>query len=377
MTEQEIAAYKDQMFGDGKSSTQPPTQTQAIVPPAEEEKKIEVPTPAAPEAVKVPETQIVDEDVLIKDRLGLASWDEAKAALTELTQLREAAKTPQEIKFANEQSKLLHEAILSGKTDEVFEILDTQKKLSSVGNMKASEAIKLHIQQNNKHYKQVDVEDVFEEKYSYPDKPVKDELEPDEDYKERQHKWEAVKEKIDRRIERDAATAKTELLKLSAELKLPEIQKPEGKPDTSKIDEEKEIQRLAEESKEAYSKVSEKDISMVFKFNDEASKLAFDIAYEPDKESFEKAKSLASDVTEFFKSYYDKDGSPNRVQFLKDLYAGKNIEKIVSEAVVQAVNQTRIDFLRKQKNIGDGSQRNFVIPPTTDLERLKQQVFGN
>jgi hypothetical protein len=128
--------------------------------------------------------------------------------------------------------------------------------------------------------------------------------------------------------------------------------------------------------KEAYSKLSPKDISMVFKFNDEANKLAFDIVYEPEKESFNKAISEASDLTKFFENFYDKDGSPDRIKQAAAIYAAQNIEKIVSEAIVQATNQTKKWFLANQKNVVEKTQRNYVLPPQTEVDKLRQQVFG-
>lgn len=388
MTETEVAAYREQVFGaTTQSSTPPPTNgtpdaksnLTAIIEPTEV-----VATPVVPptnnEPKNEPEDEIVDADEYIpqqiKENLGYESWDDAKAALAELKTLKEAATTPKEREFANEQSKLAYEALLDGKMDIVYEILDTQKKLSAVNDMKPAEAIKLHIQQTNKNYKPVDVEDVFEEKYSYPEKPEQKLEETDTEFAQREDKWNAAKEKIDRRIERDAATAKAELQKLAAELKLPEIQKPAQVTAAPNEVDEKELQKIAIETKEAYSKLSPKDIQMVFKFNDEASKLAFDILYEPDKESFDMAKTIAQDPDKFWGEYYAEDGSPKRTEFLRDLYAGRNINKIVSEAIVQAVNQERIRALKFQKNIGDGTQRNFTLPPVSDIDRLRQQVFG-
>lgn len=382
MTAEQIADIKEQVFGNGQSSTQTPTPPPTNDTPSADPKltaSIEAPSNVEPNnQATTPQPideEIVDADAYLSEQLGVKTWDEAKAALTELSQLREATKTPKEIVYANEQSKALHEAIIAGENDKVLDILSTQNKLKAVSSMKPADAIKLSIQQNNKHFQPIDVEDVFEEKYSYPDKPVQKLEELDTDFEERETKWKATKEKIDRRIERDAATAKEQLSKLSAELKLPDIPKPVATQPTNEID-DKEIQRLQKEATEAYSKMSTKDIQMVFKFNDEASKLAFDIVYEPEKETFDKARALASNVQSFFENYLNEDGSPKRAEFLRDIYAGQNIQKIVSEAIVQAVNQERIRALKYQKNIGDGVQRNYVQQPMTDIQKLKQQVFG-
>jgi hypothetical protein len=387
MTETEVAAYREQVFGNGQSSTQPPTPPPTSITPNAESNLTAIAEPTQTVAAPIvtpntnePDDEIVDADTYIpqqiKENLGYESWDDAKAALAELKVLKETANTPAELKFANDQSKQLHEAILAGETDKVYEILDTQKKLSAVNEMKPADAIKLHIQQTNKNYKSVDVEDVFEEKYSYPEKPVQGDTELDGEFSQREDKWKVAKEKIDRRIERDAASAKSELLKLSAELKLPEIQKPNAIEHVDNTEAENALKLEQQQASEFYSKLAPKDIQMVFKFNDEATKLAFDIAYEPDKESFDTAIEMAKDPKKFWGEYYAEDGSPKRTEFLRDYYAGRNINKIVSEAIVQAVNQERIRALKVQKNIGDGTQRNFTLPPVSDIDRLRQQVFG-
>jgi hypothetical protein len=388
MTDAEKAVYKEQVFGNGQPSTHTPTPPPTNEPPVDA--KLTASNIAEPSIVKSdtpPSTPVANDDEeivdaepyiagLIKENLGVETWDDAKAAIAELTQLREAAKTPAEIKFANDQSKQLHEAILAGENDKVYEILDTQRKIAAIDTMKPADSIKLHIQLANKSFKPIDVEDVFEEKYSYPEKPVKDDLEEDADFKIKEDKWKAAKEKIDRRIERDAATAKSELTKLSAELKLPEIQKPNVSEPANNVETEKERLKAEKEATEFYSKLSTKDIQMVFKFNDEANKLAFDIAYEPDKESLDIAKSIALDPQKFWEDYYEKDGSPKRTEFLKDLYVRKNLNKIVTEAVVVAVNQERLRALKYQKNIGDYTQRNYVQPPVSEVDVLRNAVFG-
>lgn len=382
MTEQEIAAYKEQVFqGNGQSTIHPPKPEEPKNEiPAKPEEPIIVPAKVETPVVEKPEpADLVDKNDYVKQHFGVDSVEAAKAAFTELAQLREAAKTPQEIKFANDQSKAAYEALVAGDMDKVYDILDTQKRISSIDNMKPSEVIKLHIKEQNKHFKQADVDDVFEEKYTYPDKPTQKDDEEEKDFRVREDKWKSAKEKIDRRIERDSVTAKNELSKLKSELKFPEIQKPQSQKDDGYEAYQKEQVAIAEiqkVDKEAYSKLSPKDISMVFKFNDEANKLAFDVGYEPEKEAFDKAIEQSLDLTKFFDTFYDKDGSPDRIKQAKAIYAAQNIEKIVSEAMVAATNQTIKWFLSNQKNIGDRTQRQFAVQPPSEIDKLREQVFG-
>jgi hypothetical protein len=74
--------------------------------------------------------------------------------------------------------------------------------------------------------------------------------------------------------------------------------------------------------------------------------------------------------------YAAQDGSLDRKAFLKDFYNARNIDKIVNQAIVQAVNQTKSWFLKTQKNITDTSVRHFETPEPTDVDRLRGQIFG-
>lgn len=377
MPELDVAAYRSQVFGDGQSNLQTPNPTPDDKTPTPTP---DVPTPDPIVTSVVPDTPTPDTPVVpptpneLKDNLGFEDWDSAKTAIAELKQ---KAETPAEIKFANEQSEIILKALIAGDTDPLYEHLSAQKRLSEVDKLSADEVLKLHIKETNKHYKKEDVADVFEEKYSYPEKPVQGDTEENPEYNARVSKWEDAKAKIDRRKERDAVTAKESLSKLKTELVFPTIKlSPEDEAFENFKNQKDALAQIRELDKKEYAKLSSKDVKMLFKFNDEANKLAFDIEYEPEKEGFDKAIADASDLSVFFGDYYDKDGNPNRIELAKAVYVARNVQKIVSEAVVQAVNAERARFLKAQKNISDNGQRNYVNPPQTDIDKLKEQVFG-
>src|SRR5580693_7335441 len=128
--------------------------------------------------------EIVDELEYLEKQTGFKSWDEVKALRAEAEELRNKAKTPAEIKFANEQSKQLFDAWADGKEDVVYSFLENKRKLSKAAELPASDAIKLHLQQTNPHFKPEDIEDVFEERYAVPKKPVQGANEEVEDFQE-------------------------------------------------------------------------------------------------------------------------------------------------------------------------------------------------
>jgi len=379
MTEQEIASYKEQVYG--HSTTQTPT-PENNVPPADTIPPVDNPPtdllPVDTPPVDTPPTEIVDANEYLKTNLGYDSWETAKAELAELKALKEAA--PKPIEYANDESKKVHELLLAGKVKEVKAIYDLQEKLEGVDGLKAEEAIKLHIEQTNKHFKKADVDDVFEEKYTYPEKPVQGDIEDDDDFSKRQEKYNAAVEKINRRIERDAVTAKEDLAKLRTEIKLPEIPSTPN-PELEEFEAFKHGQTTAEETHkflvETVSKLSEKDVSFNLSFNDEAKKVKVDVSYLADKEGVDKAKAAATDYAHFLQTtYYNEDGSPLGDKLTKDIYLIQNWDKMMTEGIKQAVNETMLQIARNQKNIGDGFQRNFNIVQPSEIEKLKEQVFA-
>lgn len=213
----EIITPGANMFSDDSWGTQP----LAAVPPKSEDGGSAAEKTAAKPAVSTDE--IVDEYEHLEKQTGYKTWDEIKNAKTELEQFKSKANTPAEIKFANEESKKLFEAWAEGKEDEVYSFFDNKRKLSKAADLPAADAIKLHLQQTNPHYKPEDVEDVFEERYSVPKKPVQGANEEPDEFNERMQEYTTRVAKVNRAIERDAVTAKQDLASRIKELVPPEI----------------------------------------------------------------------------------------------------------------------------------------------------------
>ncbi len=392
MDENQVSSIREQVFGTGNQSTTQPKQPAPVnetpenvepiattdEPIADTTTVVEIKEDSQPIVEeKIIENKPIDFNSLLKERLGFDDEETVKLALAELKQLKEVPPTESKL---NEQSKKILDYLKEDKIDELRDFLNTKKELSSTEKLSSEEILKLHIKQSNKDYSKADIKDVFEEKYALPEKPVQYDNELDEDFEKRTEKYTESVEKVNRKIERDARVAKEELSKINTELNLSDIvskNEPVVNEDYELIKQQQEkLQKVSIETRDAYLKFSPKDIGMKFKFNDEARKLEFDINYEPDKASFDSAIALAADGNSFWDSYKGKDGSPDRKQFLKDLYAGRNVNKIVSEAVKQAVNETTKNILAKQKNIGDSIQRNYMPIQPDKIQELKQKVFG-
>lgn len=317
------------------------------------------------------DTVVVEPDAFLKEQLGYDNWAAAKE---DIARLKATAQTPAEIKFANEQSQKLFEYLKEGKEDEVYSLLDTKKKLSAVDNMDASSVIKLAIQQNNKHYKSQDVEDVFEEQYPFTPKPTLQDGEETEDYQARLNTWQAATDKINRKIERDAFAAKEQLKKLNSELVLPDIKRNDPA-------QEQAIQKELEKQQQAkvnYLSKLESDFTKVNGYNatfkDETIEIP--IAYViPDNEKAALKEDLKNfNINTYFaERWFDKDGNPKIEQIGADKYLLDNPGKVFQKFAQDAGAKRLAHYLAQKHNVDlKGTQSQTTFKPDGGKEATRE-----
>jgi|ERR1700748_55762 len=321
----EVITPNANLFSDSMWSANP-----VVVDPVKTDAPITEVKPE-PTTTKPEDAEIVDEMEYLERQTGYKSWDDIKALKAEVEQLRTKAQTPAEIKFANEHSQKLFEAFKEGKEDDVFGYLDTKRKLSSAANLPAADAIKLHLQQTNPHFKPEDIEDVFEERYSIPKKPIqKIDDDPDE-FNERIQEWNTRVAKINRAIERDSVTAKQELAQRITQLVPPEI--PQAQPVAAGPDPK--VLEAVEATRNAYVQKLETEFGSFDAFNtrvkDESGELP--IAFKVDDKDRAEIKSLVQDAV--FKNLDVNDYFTNR-WFAKDATGAlvPNIQKMMADFIL-------------------------------------------
>jgi len=291
------------------------------------------------------------------EKYGWQSPDDAVKEIEELRALK-ANPTAAEIKYENEQSEKLAKALQAGKIDEVYGYLDEQRRLdrltaSEVTKETANDIIKLSMQLKYKDegLTAEDVEYKFGKMYKLPKEPPLDT--DDEESVEKHKEWQETVADIEAGKIIDAKIAKRELEAAKSKLVLPNI---EAEVDEDYLQYKESLERqpaIDAETKEAYKSFTPKDIETRISFNDEANKIAFEFHYEPEAEGFAKSLDLVTDTQKYLEKYKNSDGSPNRKQFLQDIYFIQNKEKIIMAAMNQAKNAT----LKAQ--LPDNSQGSF------------------
>lgn len=313
---------------------------------------------------------------IFKDKFG---YDTPEAALTDIEQLRafKAAPPKAEIKYENEESKKLHLALMNGKKDEVYKILEEQQKLErfttqEITRDSAAEIIKLGMQIKYKDLTPEEINYKFNKQYALPKQPVQSIDELDEDFAERQNAWKEQVADVEMNKIIDAKLARPDLEVAKSKIVLPELDTPtkdEAYEQWQKSLEE--MEQLDVETKEAYKVFTAKDIQSKVKFVDAANKIDFEFQYEPDAETYKQALELVTDQEKFYGSFKNSDGTPNRKGFLEFVYKGLYADKMISEAIKQGSNA------RMKAMLPDNSQGGLVRQlETTNTEpnELQKQM---
>jgi len=321
---------------------------------------------AAPLAVATaPVPSAFDEVNYLKSNFGFESMDQAKAALEELKTLKAAP--PPTFEFPDEQSKKLAYAIKENKIEDLYSFVSTQKMLAELETKPPEDKLKAYLKDMNPLFEAEDVEYKFNKLYGVDEDQFKDSSgEVFDEPGLRLAKLEAKQ-----RLQQDLEKATEHFATKKTTVKLPDFETA----DPEYLAYKKALAEGAandQEVLEAYKKMTPADIQTATKFVDEANKLEIDFAFVPDAESFSKAVDLASDTNKFFADYYGEDGSPNRKQFLQDIYFGKNKERILKEAMKQATNAT-IKWFLARNNGNNNVQRPYIAEPGVQSE-LQQHL---
>jgi hypothetical protein len=313
------------------------------------------------------------------ETFGYESEDAAKAEIETLRSLKDKEPTPAETQFANEQSQRLFEAIKEGKEDEVFQILDQKRKLSKVDTMPAAEALRLHLQMANRHFSPEDVQDVMEERYALPSRPVQELHESDEDFAQRESAYQGQVQKVERKMAREAVEAREALKKINQELVLPEIkgQGSGAEPTTAQSSAD------IEKARQTYLQTLERDFSQFNGFSatykDEEVELPVAYTVDEAEKTALKERLKNFDVDGFILSrwFNPKDGSPNAAQIAADVYALENGQKVTQKLVTEAVNQRLAHERKKSANINvTGGQRTLNPQATNDTTEMANHFFS-
>ena len=310
-------------------------------PPPQEGTKVEEPSLA-------PQTSF-DPNQFVKERFGYESVEQAEEEFKKL-------KEKPSFEFKDDVSKTLFDAIREGKADDVYEVLNQQKRLDKLMNSElnselAAEIVKTNIKNKHKDLSAEDVDLLFYDQFYVPLKPEQSYDETDEDYAVKVKQWQSQADYIERRLMIEAKVIRPELAKLKSEIVLPDIYNEAGRQAEFQADEE-----MMQQARSIYEKTLDSNYQSFNGFNvsvkdaDVEIPISFNVGEEERLAMKNDLKDFDSD-SYFENRWFAEDGKPNVQQIMADKYLLENREKIFSKIANEAASQRLLAHLKNNGNI--------------------------
>ncbi len=343
---------------------------QAAPPPQEETKVEEQPAP----------TQSFDTNQFVKERFG---YDSVEQAEQEFKKLKEQPS----FEFKDNVSKSLFDAIKEGKADEVYEILNQQKRLEKLTTSEltpdlAAEIVKTNIKNKYKDLDQGEVDLLFYDQFFVPLKPEQGYDESDEDYAGKVKTWQSQVDYADRKLMIEAKVIRPELEKLKSEIKLPDIYNEAGMEAESQAEFE-----MSQKARSIYEKTLDSEFQSFNGFNvtvkDEDVEIPISFNLGEDEKLAMKNSLTDFDSDSYFgERWFAEDGKPKVQQIMADKYLLENYTKILQKVANEAASQKMLSHLKKNGNININQTptpqgTTPSLNTTAEQERLANWAFSS
>lgn len=329
------------------------------------------------------EEEILDPKDWLKREFDIEDVQVIKNEREELKKLKEKGSS---FEFKNDDSKKIAEYINEGKIDDLYNFLDTQKRVSKLATADvsdkniAAELVKFGIQKDNPNLTQDDVEFIFNKKFSAPKEPVQRGDELDEEFSERHSEWEQAKANTERELIIEAKMAQPKMAQFKTELVLPQIQKENTQTEAQPSQED--LDRFAKE-KDSFLQSAQKSIESFNGFTVQVKDKDVDYksSYVPSPEEKavisnklqEFANSGFNSNVLFLDKWLNKDNTINVNQMTEDLsriYFGKNSDQ---KLATDSANKRIEAYIKEKKQIDVSKTETagrFVPTETTKDEVL-------
>ena len=296
------------------------------------------------------EPSAFDPNQFVKERFG---YDTIEQAEQEFKRLKEQ---PAGFEFKDDISKTLFDAIREGKADDVYEVLNQQKRLeklttSELNSEIAAEIVKTNIKNKHKGLSDDDVELLFYDQFFVPLKPEQGYDESDEDYAVKLSQWKSQADYTERRLMIEAKVLKPEIEKLRSEITLPDIYN-----ESARQAEAEEDYEIMQQARSIYEKTLDSEFQSFNGFNvsvkdeDVEIPISFNVAEEERLAMKNDLEDFDTDLY-FENRWFNKEGKPNVQQIMADKYLLENREKIFSKIANEAASQRLLAHLKKNGNI--------------------------
>lgn len=302
---------------------------------------------------QVSEPSTFNPDSFIKERFGFDTVDEAEQEFLRLIEEREQAPS---FDFSDDVSRTLFDAIREGKTDDVYQILNEQKRLEKLTSSEltteiAAEIVKTNIQNKFKDLSADEVDLLFYDQFFVPLKPEQGYDETDEDYAVKLNAWQAQADYTEKRLMIEAKVLRPEIAKLKSEIKLPDIYNEAGR----EAQYQEEFEYL-QQARSVYERTLDSEFQSFNGFNvsvkddDVEIPISFNVA-EDERLALKQELSDFDGEAYLENRWFNEEGKPNVRQIMADKYVLENLPRILQKVANEAASQRLLAHLKKSGNI--------------------------
>lgn len=296
-----------------------------------------------------PQVPSFDPNEFVRERFGFESVEEAE------DQFRRLKEQPS-FEFKDNVSKTLFDAIREGKADDVYEVLNQQKKLEKLTTSElnleiAGEIVKTNIKNKHKDLTAEEVDLLYYDQFYVPQKPVQSYEESDEDFALKTRQWELQAEYVQKKLMIEAKVLRPELEKLRSEIQLPDIYNEAGQQAQSQAEFE-----YMQRARQTYEQTLGSEYQSFSGFNvsvkDEDVEIPISFNVGEDERLAIKNQLEDFDTESYLENrWFTKEGKPNVQQIMADTYLLENRDKIFSKIANEAASQRLLAHLKKNGNI--------------------------
>lgn len=337
--------------------------------------------------------EVMDINDWLKKEFEIDNVDGFKTQWNELRKIKEqsAQQQPQEIKWANDESKKFFDLLKDGKEDEIYSYLNQKKQIERLEKFdisdvnQASEIIKANLQFKYKDLTPQQIDRLYQRQYALPDKPQQN-LESDEEYAQVLANWQRQVQEREQDIMIDAKIAKPELANYKTQIVLPDIPGLNNNGQQGPTQEDLAAQEFFRNSFnqkletdyrnfKGYNTVAKDgvvELPISYNLNDD-EKLAFNST----------VQKAVTNITSFLDNdlgwWDDQSKSFNINKMQEDLYLLLNKEKVLSKIAGEAAAQRYDHHLKSSNNInlkGVNNQMDIPTGPVLD-EKAKQKQLAD
>jgi hypothetical protein len=321
-------------------------------------------------------SQSIDFESLLSERTGGKF-----KSVDEILQLADKP-TPQDINFANEDSKKVFEYLKEGKVEDVLSVYQQQKQLENIEKLDTDGILKLKLRYENPELTEEELNDEFQSRYGVDEPDIDEDLDDAADIDKAKKKYEREKSAMERLKKKELKEAKDFLQEKKKEIVLPDIQTsaPRQQQEGSNEAEEAAIKEFRDKYLNAIPTTIDDIVGFESKYKD--SELEFNTTYVIDANEKAALKEKMESFTlqdYFMPRYINEKGDFDTEAIAHDLYVLENFDKIVEAHVSQAVNQAKSLFVKGLKNANFQESVSRRLP---DEQQAKQDdmvnfFFGN